>query len=114
MRRRTFLGTALSRLSQHLVMSSDNEAGAVRRLDFDGNKLFIDNNEKNLPDQKDGDDLSTDDTESEVLTDARDLVTHVISVEDDPGLNPWTFRVLVIGIGLSAFGGVLGALQYIS
>ena len=38
----------------------------------------------------------------EILADARDLITHVISVEDDPSLNPWTFRVLIIGIGLSA------------
>ena len=53
----------------------------------------------------DGDDSSDD---GRVLSDARDLVAHVISIEDDPSLNPWTFRVLVIGIGLSAFGGVLG------
>ena len=45
---------------------------------------------------------------NEVLSNARDLVTHVISLDDDPTLNPWTFRVLVIGLGLSAFGGVLG------
>ncbi|KAH9083789.1 OPT oligopeptide transporter protein-domain-containing protein [Lactarius deliciosus] len=42
-----------------------------------------------------------------VLRNERDLVTHVISVHDDPSLNPWTFRAFFIGIGLSAFGGVL-------
>jgi hypothetical protein len=51
---------------------------------------------------------SEEEGSEEVLSDARDLVTHVISVEDDRTLNCWTFRVLVIGVGLSAFGGVLG------
>ncbi|KAL5523449.1 hypothetical protein ACEPAG_7622 [Sanghuangporus baumii] len=55
------------------------------------------------------DDLSED---GEVLSDARDLVTHVISVDDDPTLNPWTFRTLVIGLGLSTFGGVLAEIYY--
>ncbi|KAG6821323.1 hypothetical protein H0H93_000184 [Arthromyces matolae] len=43
-----------------------------------------------------------------VLENERDIATRVISVEDDPSLNPWTIRAFVIGIGLSAFGGVLG------
>jgi hypothetical protein len=45
---------------------------------------------------------------TEVLQNERDIVTHVISVHDDPSLNPWTFRSFFIGVGLSAFGGVLG------
>jgi hypothetical protein len=44
----------------------------------------------------------------EVLQNERDIVTHVISVEDDPSLSPWTFRSFFIGIGLSVFGGILG------
>lgn len=47
-------------------------------------------------------------TEASVLEDERDIATHVISISDDPSLNPWTFRAFFIGIGLSAFGGVLG------
>ncbi len=43
-----------------------------------------------------------------VLRNERDIVTHVISSEDDPSMNPWTIRAFLIGIGLSAFGGVLG------
>ncbi|KAI0058142.1 OPT superfamily oligopeptide transporter [Artomyces pyxidatus] len=49
---------------------------------------------------------------SDVLEDARDIVTRVISTEDDPTLNPWTFRAFFIGIGLSAFGGVLAEIYY--
>jgi len=51
----------------------------------------------------------TDDYDSEeVLQDERDIVTRVLSVDDDPSLRPWTLRAFVIGIVLSAFGGALG------
>ena len=43
-----------------------------------------------------------------VLQNERDIVTHIISVQDDPSLNPWTFRAFFIGLGLSTFGGILG------
>lgn len=39
------------------------------------------------------------------LKSARDLVTEVLLVEDDPSVNPWTFRMWFIGIGVSVFGG---------
>ena len=43
-----------------------------------------------------------------VLNSERDIATNIISIHDDPNLNPWTLRAFVIGFGLSAFGGVLG------
>ena len=43
-----------------------------------------------------------------VLDSERDIVTNIISVHDDPSLNPWSLRAFVIGFGLSVFGGVLG------
>jgi hypothetical protein len=53
---------------------------------------------------------STHDRDSDfaVLTTERDIATHIVSIHDDPTLNPWTIRAFVIGLGLSAFGGVLG------
>jgi hypothetical protein len=36
---------------------------------------------------------------------ARDLVTEILLVEDDPSMNPWTFRLWFIGIGMSVFAG---------
>ncbi|KAG6900828.1 hypothetical protein C0993_000147 [Termitomyces sp. T159_Od127] len=51
----------------------------------------------------------TESAEFKVLENERDIATRVISVADDPSLNPWTIRAFVIGIGLSAFGGVLAA-----
>ena len=47
-------------------------------------------------------------TDSIILRDERDIVTRIISVDDDPSLTPWTFRSFFLGIGLSTFGGVLG------
>jgi hypothetical protein len=43
---------------------------------------------------------------------AEDLITGVIHAEDDPTLNPWTFRMWFLGLGLSAFGGVLSTIYY--
>ncbi|THH03265.1 hypothetical protein EW145_g6393 [Phellinidium pouzarii] len=66
-------------------------------------------------DEKDVENASTSeegDGDGEILNDARDLVTHVISIDDDESLSPWTFRTAVIGIGLSAFGGVLAEIYY--
>lgn len=42
------------------------------------------------------DDLST--REPRVVHDAKDIVTTVITVEDDSSLNPWTFRMFFLGI----------------
>src|ERR1700712_2999539 len=39
------------------------------------------------------------------IRDARDLVTEILLVEDDPSLNPWTFRMWFIGLGMSVFAG---------
>ena len=41
--------------------------------------------------------------EADVLTDAKDIVTHVLHVEDDPTLSPWTFRMWFLGM-LSCLG----------
>ncbi|KAL1989102.1 hypothetical protein VTN96DRAFT_5865 [Rasamsonia emersonii] len=49
---------------------------------------------------------------SDVVSSAVDLVTHVIQVEDDPSINPWTFRMVFLGVGLSVFGGVLQEIFY--
>ena len=36
---------------------------------------------------------------------ARELVGEILRVEDDPTINPWTFRMWFIGIGMSVFAG---------
>ncbi|KAJ7650113.1 OPT oligopeptide transporter protein-domain-containing protein [Roridomyces roridus] len=51
-------------------------------------------------------------TEVAVLRDERDIATHIITVADDETLNPWTIRAMVLGLGLSAFAGVLAEIYY--
>lgn len=34
---------------------------------------------------------------NEVISSAADIVTHVIDVQDDPNINPWTFRMVFLG-----------------
>ncbi|KAF8124327.1 OPT oligopeptide transporter protein-domain-containing protein [Boletus edulis] len=57
-------------------------------------------------------DPPTDDDSGIVLSSERDIITNVISVDDDPSLNPWTFRAFFLGLGLSAFGGSLAEIYY--
>lgn len=66
----------------------------------------------NKADVEAGSDSSLSDETAEVIHDSAALVTQVISVEDDPTLNPWTIRAWVIGAGLSTFGGVLAEIFY--
>jgi hypothetical protein len=43
-----------------------------------------------------------DDYDSDqVVSTAQDLVTHIIKVEDDPSLNPWSFRMVFLGMTTS-------------
>ncbi|KIK55154.1 hypothetical protein GYMLUDRAFT_76698 [Collybiopsis luxurians FD-317 M1] len=83
----------------------------VPRLTRKGESL-----DEKLADQKPGIDIESipeeKGTTELILDDARDITTHVITVEDDPTLNPWTFRAFFLGIGLSAFGGVLAEIYY--
>ncbi|KAJ6623963.1 OPT oligopeptide transporter protein-domain-containing protein [Mycena sp. CBHHK59/15] len=70
--------------------------------------------EKNLKDHR-GDIETADEpsnTEFAVLEDERDIATRIVTVADDETLNPWTLRVLVLGGGLSTFGGVLAEIYY--
>ena len=38
-------------------------------------------------------------------TTARELVSEILLVEDDPTLNPFTFRMWFLGVGISVFAG---------
>ncbi|KAG5220733.1 OPT superfamily [Salix suchowensis] len=49
-------------------------------------------------------DVDADSDFGGVLENERDIATHILTVTDDPSLNPWTVRAFVLGMGLSAFG----------
>jgi hypothetical protein len=36
--------------------------------------------------------------EATVLNNAKDVLTHVLHVDDDPSLSPWTFRAFFLGM----------------
>lgn len=40
-------------------------------------------------------------------TTGREIVAEVLRAEDDPTINPWTFRMWFIGIGLSVFASTM-------
>ncbi|KAG8217851.1 OPT oligopeptide transporter [Butyriboletus roseoflavus] len=56
--------------------------------------------------------ISSDDASDIIFHTEREIATHVISVNDDPTLNPWTFRAFFLGLSLSAFGGSLAEIYY--
>jgi len=78
-------------------------------LDFE-KQLSLD--ERN--NSKDVEVVGDDDSDITVLENERDIATHVISIQDDSSLNPWTLRAFIIGMGLSAFGAVLGVFNYLT
>ncbi|KAG2134272.1 OPT oligopeptide transporter protein-domain-containing protein [Suillus cothurnatus] len=89
--------TAAAAISEHIVPSEKALSTSDKSLDRTGDVETA---------------IVDADNEEGVLSDERDIATHVISVDDDPSLNPWTFRAFFIGIGLSAFGGVLAEIYY--
>jgi hypothetical protein len=49
-------------------------------------------------------DLSQEaDKQKEPPSTAKELVSQVLALDDDTSLNPWTFRMWFLGIGLSIF-----------
>ncbi|KAF8993551.1 peptide transporter MTD1 [Cyathus striatus] len=56
-------------------------------------------------------DMGADGKERPIETDV-DVATRLISLEDDPSLPAFTFRMWFLGMGLSCFGAVLGQIFY--
>ncbi|KAJ7669860.1 peptide transporter MTD1 [Mycena polygramma] len=56
-------------------------------------------------------DLDDSGKERPIVTDV-DVATRLISLEDDPSLPAFTFRMWFLGLGLSCFGAVLGQIFY--
>jgi len=59
-----------------------------------------------------GHEKSSDHSDEDIPSNERDIATHVITVDDDLTLTPWTFRSFILGLVLSPFGGVLGQLLF--
>jgi hypothetical protein len=78
------------------VSPKNGDVNAVEKLDTGSSNLSHDEDNHNV----------------KAPTTARDLVAEILLVEDDPTLNPWTFRMWFIGIGISVFAayGLLAAI----
>ncbi|KAN0076946.1 OPT oligopeptide transporter domain containing protein [Tylopilus felleus] len=85
-------------------------------MDIQGSEKSIERDEKSYYVQADievASDPPTDAGSDIVLNTEREIATHIIPVDDDPSLNPWTFRAFFLGLGLSAFGGTLGTFTFV-
>ncbi|EKJ69563.1 hypothetical protein FPSE_10274 [Fusarium pseudograminearum CS3096] len=93
-------------------MDSSEKRDITPQPSSEGDAISTD--KKDLPrDEKDNYDVEVLKSEpTRPLETAEDIVTNVIHVDDDPTMNPWTVRMFVVGIGLSAFGGVLQEIMY--
>lgn len=49
-------------------------------------------------------------TAAQKVGDMENIALYALEVEDDPSLNPWTFRTMFLGIGLSCFSAVLATI----
>ena len=90
---------------------SNSSPIAINRVPSNNEQNSFQNNEKSYYARADVEATSSppsDDASDVVLRSEREIATHVISVDDDPSLNPWTFRAWFLGLGLSAFSGSLG------
>jgi hypothetical protein len=87
----TFDGAEKSGQTAHVenIDQKDGDINVMEKLETDSSNISHDEDSKH----------------AKPPTTARDLVTQILLVEDDPTLNPWTFRMWLIGIGISVFAG---------
>jgi hypothetical protein len=95
----------------------DSKAGVSHRGEKEGTVDRVENLETGrdgygkrvdvteAPLSPDEDEFSDDKRRKKPPKTARELVTEILVVEDDPTVNPWTFRMWFIGIGMSVFAG---------
>lgn len=78
-------------------MDSSEKRDITPQASSEGDVISTD--KKDLPrDEKDNYDVEVLKSEpTRPLETAEDIVTHVIQVDDDPTMNPWTVRMFVVG-----------------
>jgi hypothetical protein len=89
----------------------DEKGGSTEQVEFLDEKKFNVNTIERV--DSDSSHLSADEESYKKPpppSSARDLVTEVLLVEDDPTLNPWTFRTFFVGIGVSIFAAYVYAI----
>jgi hypothetical protein len=84
-------------------MSTDAEKiyGAMENSSSNEDGPRVGDNKAVLINEEGLTDLETVSTGSvKPLETAEDIVTHVIQVDDDPSMNPWTARMFIVGMSM--------------
>ena len=89
-------GFARTNTESHHDLAKETEKESGKPEVFAGDVKEAESHEAHLP-RYDGEEVP-DVAHGAVVTTARDLVTTVLRVEDDPSLNPWTFRMFFLGM----------------
>ncbi|KAL7932812.1 OPT oligopeptide transporter domain-containing protein [Trichoderma chlorosporum] len=90
------------------IQNASNEKKSHLNADIEKTTSFID-------DENEGDyDVRKENHFGEVtvIDNAKDLITHVLHVDDNPNETPWTFRAMLIGLILCIFASVLQEIFY--
>ncbi|MCJ1393609.1 hypothetical protein MMC18_006484 [Xylographa bjoerkii] len=90
--------------------STDNGSNGIYKSDYPSEKVDVEIVGTGAPAY----DVEADNHfgDADVLTNAKDFVTHVLHVDDDQSLSPWTFRTYFLGLGMAIFASVLQEIYY--
>lgn len=77
-----------------VVHSSDSEKTSTKKA---ADVYTDEKHPSNVWSGEEGGDPESLEGETGPLETAEDIVTHVIGVDDDPSLSPWTFRMFFVG-----------------
>ncbi|KAF8801788.1 peptide transporter MTD1 [Phlegmacium glaucopus] len=99
-------------LPSTLERGSEFNDEKIKEKEVDGHSIELANEvQGDVYDDSRAIDLGADGKERPIETDI-DVATRLISLEDDPTLPAFTFRMWFLGLGLSCFGAVLGQIFY--
>ncbi|MCJ1378457.1 hypothetical protein MMC17_001556 [Xylographa soralifera] len=90
--------------------NSDNGSNGIYKSEYPDEKTEVDVFGTNAPAYNAEADNHFGD--ADVLTNAKDIVTHILHVDDDQSLSPWTFRTCFLGLGMAIFASVLQEIYY--
>ena len=93
---------AFTRHGSNVISLNDAYVDAVELHEMDTKSTQFGDEKNAAPTVEADDHLPTYDNaveegESAPITSAKDLVTQILHVDDDPSLNPWTFRMWFLG-----------------
>ncbi|RDW70319.1 hypothetical protein BP5796_08716 [Coleophoma crateriformis] len=101
---------ALEELGVHTLPNESSEKGRISvgqypaKGEVDNQIQDVSAGEDEIPAEKHG--MSA----ADMVDNMEEIALYAIHTDDDPSLNPWTFRMWFLGLGLSAFSSVLATI----